>query len=137
MKIFWIDGLAVAQGRPKFARIGKGVRAYDPGKSREWKEAVRWQVRAGGAITPCSGAVSLSLAFYLARPKTLPKKTTYHVKRPDVDNLAKAILDALKGLAWHDDSQIVSLTVRKYYTEGTAGAGVRIVIEELSVGNAL
>jgi Holliday junction resolvase RusA-like endonuclease len=38
-----------------------------------------------------------------------------HTKKPDCDNLAKSILDALNGIAYDDDSQICSLTVHKFY----------------------
>ena len=37
------------------------------------------------------------------------------LKKPDIDNIAKVVLDALNGLAYHDDSQIVSLRVSKTY----------------------
>lgn len=46
-------------------------------------------------------------------------------KRPDADNIAKAILDALNGLAYDDDSQIVDLTVRKFWAR-EGGAMVRL-----------
>ena len=39
------------------------------------------------------------------------------IKKPDCDNIAKIILDALNGIAFHDDSQIVTLEVFKYYSE--------------------
>ena len=38
-------------------------------------------------------------------------------KTPDVDNLAKSIMDALNHLAYKDDSHVVSLTVKKYYMD--------------------
>ena len=40
-----------------------------------------------------------------------------HIKKPDLDNMAKAVLDALNGLAYIDDSQIYSLTLYKTYSE--------------------
>lgn len=53
---------------------------------------------------------------------------TPHIKRPDADNLAKAILDALNGHAYNDDSAIAMLTVRKYQTTGASR--VEVIIEE-------
>lgn len=38
-------------------------------------------------------------------------------KKPDIDNIAKCILDALNGVAYHDDTQVVLLTIRKSYSE--------------------
>lgn len=53
---------------------------------------------------------------------------TPHIKRPDADNVAKAILDALNGHAYNDDSAIALLTVRKYQTTGASR--VEVTIEE-------
>ncbi|EKC62922.1 endodeoxyribonuclease RusA family protein [human gut metagenome] len=53
---------------------------------------------------------------------------TPHIKRPDVDNVAKAILDALNGHAYNDDSAIALLTVQKYQTTGASR--VEVTIEE-------
>lgn len=38
-------------------------------------------------------------------------------KKPDIDNITKCVLDALNGIAYHDDSQIVRLTVEKFYAQ--------------------
>lgn len=51
-----------------------------------------------------------------------------HIKRPDADNVAKAILDALNGHAYNDDSAIALLTVRKYQTTGASR--VEVTVEE-------
>ena len=53
---------------------------------------------------------------------------TPHIKRPDADNVAKAILDALNSHAYNDDSAIALLTVRKYQTTGASR--VEVAIEE-------
>jgi Holliday junction resolvase RusA-like endonuclease len=49
--------------------------------------------------------------------------------KPDSDNLGKAILDSLNGIAYHDDSQVYSLQIEKWYIEvgGTAGTEVEIL----------
>ena len=51
-----------------------------------------------------------------------------HTKRPDVDNISKIVMDALNGIAWHDDSQVISILARKQYDEE---AGVDVVITSL------
>jgi Holliday junction resolvase RusA-like endonuclease len=61
------------------------------------------------------GPIKMIVKFYLRRPLSLPKKITHHIKKPDIDNLVKAIKDANKGILFRDDSQIVELTVTKDY----------------------
>jgi Holliday junction resolvase RusA-like endonuclease len=121
---FKIRGNPVAQGRPKFVRRGNHVGAYDPGKSKSWKETVKWQVLEQKP-EKLQGALIMAMVFHLPRPKSLPKKVIEHTKKPDLDNLVKAVKDALKGICYHDDSQIVSLRAEKVYSEIT---GVEITI---------
>lgn len=47
----------------------------------------------------------------------MKNRETAHIKKPDLDNMAKSVLDALNGLAYIDDSQIYSLTLFKTYSE--------------------
>lgn len=123
-----ISGNPVAQGRPKFFRRGSFVGCYDPAKSKTWKEEVKYQAIAK-KIPILAGALHMELSFYLPRPKSLPKKTIHHVKKPDLDNLCKAIKDALKGIAYKDDSQVCSLILSKEYGKNT---GVHIRIHKVS-----
>jgi crossover junction endodeoxyribonuclease RusA len=60
--------------------------------------------------------VRLSIAFYLPRPQSLPRRVTAHTKAPDVDKLVRALGDALSGVAFRDDAQIVDLIAMKRYT---------------------
>ena len=129
---FFVPGVPLAQGRPRAFLIKKTqrVRVYDPENSREWKAQVRWLARQeypGGVLT---GPIRLVLMFALPRPKSLPKKITEHTKRPDCSNLAKAVEDALRGVLYHDDSQITWLTIIKSYVheDGEKSPGVRITV---------
>lgn len=69
--------------------------------------------------------VAVLIAAYYKIPKSTPKKKAEEMKKglivptkkPDVDNIAKVICDALNGVAWHDDSQVVRLAVEKFYTD--------------------
>jgi crossover junction endodeoxyribonuclease RusA len=60
----------------------------------------------------------------MPRPKSLPKRVTHMTKKPDIDKLIRAVLDALKGVAWCDDSQVVSVYASKRY--GQPGCKVEI-----------
>jgi Holliday junction resolvase RusA-like endonuclease len=57
----------------------------------------------------------MSLVFLFPRPKSLPRRVRHHTTRPDADNCAKAVKDALRGVVYRDDSQIVELFVSKGY----------------------
>ena len=128
MKIhFFVHGYAIPQGRPRFARTEKGVIAYDPATSKGWKASVRNQAIFNKADILFLGALDMRLSFYLLRPKSLPKKIEHHVKKPDLDNLMKAIKDALKGVCYRDDSQIISVTATKKYTSLNPGVAIEIM----------
>ena len=66
------------------------------------------------------GPVRLSLAFYLPRPKALAKKPWIaHTKAPDCSKLARGAEDALSGIVYRDDAQIVELVAAKFYAVGS------------------
>lgn len=131
MITFTVPGDPKPQGRPRFVRMGKFVRAYDPKTSVDFKSKVAFFGTQSG-LKPHDGAVMVSVDLYLKRPKAKCRKSDSPMKlpcskRPDCDNFAKAIADALTGIAWKDDGQIQTLNVRKWYHE--IGLGPRAVIE--------
>ena len=119
-------GDPVAQGRPRFSRQGGFVKAYDPSKSRDYKSYVRLIAAQNAPDSPVEGAIELSLRIYRAIPKGMPKYkreaakagTLRPVTKPDVSNVLKGVEDALKGVWYKDDSQIVGYGVLgKWYDE--------------------
>jgi Holliday junction resolvase RusA-like endonuclease len=125
-----IFGLPVPQGRPRaraFQHQGATrVSVYDPATSRDWKRTVLAQVLPQKPAAPVEGPLVMALTFFLPRPKTLPRREHFHVKRPDCSNLLKAVEDALNGIVYRDDSQIVKLDIVKEYSPAP---GVQIRIE--------
>ncbi|BBN97479.1 RusA family crossover junction endodeoxyribonuclease [Sporolactobacillus terrae] len=122
---FTIYGEPIAQGRPRFARRGKFTQAYDPPDSREYKKYVKLLASQNKPHTPIEGPVELKLLIYRPLLKSMSKKkkaaavagTLRPIKKPDVDNVAKGIMDAMTGIIWQDDKQVVSLQVSKFYSE--------------------
>lgn len=114
-----IPGVPVPQGRPKFARRGNFVTTYDPDKSRKWKEHVK--EHAEPQVTELfdkSIPLSITAVFYMPRPASVSAtKRPFHIVKPDVDNLVKGLTDALTGICWVDDAQIVEIRACKEYSE--------------------
>lgn len=68
--------------------------------------------------TVLDGPVAVRLDFVMPRPKSTPKRSTPPaVKRPDLDKLVRAVLDACTEVAWRDDSQVISLSASKRIAE--------------------
>lgn len=122
---FTVWGDAVGQGRPRFARRGKFTQAYDPPDSREYKKYVKLLASQNRPHTPIEGPVELKLLIYRPLLKSMSKKkkaaavagTLRPIKKPDVDNVAKGVMDAMTGIIWQDDKQVVSLQVSKFYSD--------------------
>lgn len=121
---FTIPGPATPKGRPRFAQRGGFVSTYTPAATRDYEAAVRAVAVLAMAGTPASARpIEVMMEIRMPIPASWSKKKRLaastgairHTGRPDLDNLAKAPLDACNGVCWVDDSQIVTLTVRKLY----------------------
>jgi Holliday junction resolvase RusA-like endonuclease len=135
MRIF-IPGDPVAQPRPTISTRGGFARAYVDAKHpiHAYKQAVRLAyVNAGGEIL--EGPVEVRITCWFSRPKSHSKKRSVAPEpkaiKPDSDNLGKAILDSLNGIAYHDDSQVYSLQIEKWYigVGGTAGTEIEVLLK--------
>ena len=93
--------------------------------SKAWKNLVAAEARKK-IPRPLKGPVYVAMTFYLPRPKVHYNKSRtalsrsapeYPAVRPDVLKLARSTEDALTGIAWLDDSQIVDECVRKRYSD--------------------
>lgn len=73
--------------------------------------------------------VRLTVAFYLARPKTLPKRVTAHTKAPDLDKIIRGLADALTRVVFRDDAQICDLIAMKRYAPTGAIPYVDVRVE--------
>lgn len=111
-----INGDPVAQGRPRFTTANGYPRAYDPAKSSDWKRFAKMVASVEMAGSPLlEGPLSLSVCVYRGIPASWSKKKQAQaimgalrpVTKPDLDNYVKAAKDALTGVIWRDDSQIV------------------------------
>ena len=118
-----ISGDAVPQGRPRVVRIGGRTIAHDPPKSKAYKALVRQCAAQNAPKEPLDGAVTLDVRIYRSVPKSWNKKkrdaalagVIQPTTKPDVSNVVKGIEDALNGIWYKDDSQIVHEYSMKQY----------------------
>lgn len=112
---FTVPAVPIAQPRQRHAMIAGHIRNYTPTSSpvNAFKASVRLAFSQVYTGKPLECPVTLSCVFVMPRPKRLIWKRREmprepHTGKPDLDNLVKAMKDALKGLAWRDDSQVYS-----------------------------
>jgi len=127
---FTVYGQASPKARARTVRLPNGgVKSYTPESTRAWEEFVRYQALEHRPARLLDGALALQVTFYLPRPRSAPKRRRYPEVKPDLDNLVKAVKDALEGLFWVNDSRIVELVARKRY-----GDPPRVEIEVAPAG---
>lgn len=136
---FFVPGEPAPQGSKKAFRNQYTCRIQMTESSKKvgpWRERVALAAHnamEGGAVL--DGPISVCLNFVLPRPKSAPKRTTPPaVKKPDLDKLERAVLDALTGVCFGDDSQVISLSGYKRLAEIGETAGCEVRVEVDSVG---
>lgn len=128
MCTFFIDIKPETKQRPRFNSLTKIV--YTPKKTAAYENIISFHSRKH-LKEPLDGALSINLNFFFHKPKS--NKKNYPAQKPDIDNLVKAVLDALNGIAFKDDSQIVSISCNKRWTNETfSKEGIDITIIEMS-----
>jgi Holliday junction resolvase RusA-like endonuclease len=136
MLTFHIEGDPVPKGRPKFRKAGAFVRTYTPGKTVDYENTVREAAKQAMGVTEAlETPIGLFLYMRLPIPASYSKKAReacikgekHPTKKPDIDNLAKSIIDGMNGVIYKDDGQIVSLHVKKVYA---SCSGVDVLVKE-------
>ena len=142
MKItFFVDAVPVPQPRHRVGPGSKGgrPRAYlrDDHSVHVFKQIVQIRARQAHQGEPLAGPLKVSLLFLMPRParlvwKNKPMDRMQAAVKPDVDNCAKSVYDALNGLLWNDDGQITWAVSYKLYHAGDESPGVQVEVESLS-----
>ena len=128
-----IPGTPIPQSRPRFTRQGH---AYESQRSRDYKKVVAIAAEAVmGAREPLRGALWCNVIFYMPIPKSTSQKRRKELtgafvtkKTGDIDNLLKAVTDAMIGIVYVDDCQIVRIIAEKKYDENPRA---EILIDEV------
>jgi len=123
----------VKRRRPDTGAIYIGARVTnDNPKNARWHRIVGRDAafrRAGVNGWPTTDAVTVDLAFHLPRPKYLKDRSTEHCTKPDLDKLVRSVNDALTGVLYVDDNQVVRITATKTYAAPGADPGVQITVQ--------
>ena len=137
-----VYGAPKGQPRPRAFSRGGHASVYDPGTAEGWKGQIAIAARPFRPAAPWEGPVRVSIVFRFARPKSHYGRKKgeqhlkidaprYHTAKPDADNLAKAVLDALTTLGmWRDDAQVCQLDTLKVYADSSQDAGAVIEIAD-------
>lgn len=116
-----IPGEPCAKGRPRLGKWG----TYTPDKTVNYENLVKQLYISEHAGEKLNGALHLTVKAYFKIPKSTPKKNISDMiagkvtptKKPDIDNIIKIIGDSLNGIAYDDDSQIVTIIAEKFYSD--------------------
>lgn len=104
-----------ARARTTRAKSGKSF-TYTPQPTVAAEEGLKAAfLTSGQEPIPRGLPLVMHATFYLDRPPSAPKRRRYPTVKPDWTNLVKLIEDALQGLAFHDDAEIVQAQVKKRY----------------------
>ena len=133
---FIVPGEPVAKGRARsFVRNGH-VAHFTPERTARYENLVRLAAQqAMAGRSPLEGAVHLTVSAIFAIPSSWSKKRQalargdLVTKRPDLDNVVKAIKDGCNGVLWRDDCQVAALIASKTYGEIP---GVWVCVKEFS-----
>jgi Holliday junction resolvase RusA-like endonuclease len=118
-----IPGVMRGKQRPRISARGGFARAYTPAQTVNAEAWVK-QCCVDQVGSPClEGALSVRISINVGVPVSWSKKkraqafdrTIQPTGKPDIDNTVKLVMDALNGVLWRDDAQVVELTVRKSY----------------------
>jgi Holliday junction resolvase RusA-like endonuclease len=140
---FFVPGEPVAQGRPRMTTVCGHPTAYDPAKSRDYKQMARVFAQEAVQGKPLlDEAVALKVVVLRSIPRSFSKKkqkacqngAICPTSKPDLDNFLKAIKDAMTGVVWRDDSLVVEyLGCKKIYS---ITPGIRVWVWTMAEINA-
>jgi Holliday junction resolvase RusA-like endonuclease len=120
IRTFTVNINPVAKARPRMGKYG----VYTPKKTAAYELAILAGYRKENiGKNPIDKPIKVSINCGIKMPKSWSKKKKAemwgnpHTSKPDIDNLVKAVLDALNGVAFCDDSQIYEITSRKIWCD--------------------
>ena len=133
---FTVYGEPQGKARPRFRKVGNFVQTYTPQKTKSYEDEIRMFAKAAmGSSKPLETPVALYLYIRKGIPASYTKKRRNDclsginkpTVTPDLDNCLKVFMDAMNGIVYLDDKQIVSINCEKVYSEIS---GVDVLVKE-------
>lgn len=121
---FFVPGTARSTQTGSVVRAG--TRLIPIRRNTAWSAYIALVAKQHAPPAPLTGAVAVAMDFHLARPKTSRRK--WPTVRPDLDNLSKGLMDAMNGILWADDGQVVQQMISKRYADHP---GLQVTVSEL------
>lgn len=139
---FIVEGKPQGKARARTfynSRAGK-MQSITPEQTKSYEELIRWKYKAAGGGYYANTPLQVDIQAFYPIPKAFSKAKTNAAlngnlrpsTKPDCDNIIKVVLDALNGVAYYDDKQVICVSCNKYY----GGTGyIKVSIKEI-VANA-
>ena len=133
---FTVPGQPRGKGRPRFARRENFVTTYTDAATVSYEDQIRfYALKAMGGYKPLTMALEAFIHVRLPVPQSYSKKRTEAClsglerpcKKPDLDNIIKAMMDGMNKIVYDDDVQVISIQATKRYA---INAGVDILVKE-------
>lgn len=129
---FTVSGEPKGKGRPRFFKN----KVYTPVETKQYENLIRYEYEQQTGNKYLNGYLKLDIKAYYSIAKSDTKKVKEAklkneirpTKKPDIDNIVKMI-DALNNIAFKDDSQILEITAKKYFSDNPR---VEFILEEIS-----
>ncbi len=131
-----MPGAPKGKQRPRICRNNGRSMAYTPRQTVEYKKLIKARYNAvSGAKFDKNEPLVINVVALFQVPKSASKKSKKMMingqilptKKPDIDNIAKVVLDALNGICYHDDAQICQICCKKMYAKNP---GIQVLIKK-------
>lgn len=132
---FIVPGEAVGKGRPRVSTVGGHARMFTPAKTANYETLIAMAAQqamqgreliAGPVMLEMKISVSVAASWSKKKTAAALLGTVMPTKKPDADNVLKAICDGINGIVFKDDVQVVNVSLSKRFSE-TPGVSVRVV----------
>lgn len=112
-----------ARARTFYDNRSNKMRSITPQQTKSYEDLIRWSYKAAGGRYMGENLIKVEIKAFYEIPQSWSKKkkaaamagAIRPTTKPDCDNIIKIVLDALNGVAYYDDKQVISVSCEKHY----------------------